>query len=549
MKIISKKFFSLFIATVILILTVSNSYNLSNNVNKVHAASIAAVPAVEYGGIALWKIIAGVLASCGVYEVYENSADIKEALNNYFSYESMKNGLIADADTVIQVYDQITGREYDCYWSDKIFDFDSQLNDEVQGALEKYKTAEERAQAFRDGLLSSEAFLLLDDYVFTPTKELYNSVCDWVEALINGETTCEIDGKSLINTDSLSMHWNGEYERDKNGYILYKGSCYGTLSGVQVPFQFRGTISTVPRCAIALIDNKLSFYTMTGGSFHISGFTSCEYFNKTTSKWVVYFPTVINGAYNVSVNIPVFSDLKSCENYLRYNILDNCVNYVSSKNWDDLIIDNDDLPFFGETDMVRNVARARDFGTIGGTVAGFNDWAEDIPSVYTGILDRILEGIYEKDDVITYDDAWADAIDKAVDIPKDSVIDNIIDSEISDSLINAHDKVNSDTNSGSEEGEGENNPDNSTNPKFTANLSKLFPFCIPFDLIHLIKVLKAEPKAPCFEIPINSKMFNINYTIVIDLKIFNSVASIFRLCEKILFILSLILITRNLIRG
>lgn len=81
------------------------------------------------------------------------------------------------------------------------------------------------------------------------------------------------------------------------------------------------------------------------------------------------------------------------------------------------------------------------------------------------------------------------------------------------------------------------------------DLHEFFPFCVPFDMVRLIKVLYAEPKAPCFEGAIKYDKLNINVPIKIDLSGFNDVAKVFRLCETILFILGLILITRNLIRG
>lgn len=81
------------------------------------------------------------------------------------------------------------------------------------------------------------------------------------------------------------------------------------------------------------------------------------------------------------------------------------------------------------------------------------------------------------------------------------------------------------------------------------DLHEFFPFCVPFDMVRLIKVLQAEPKAPCFEGAIKYDKLNINVPIKIDMSGFNDVAKVFRLCETILFILGLILITRNLIRG
>lgn len=79
----------------------------------------------------------------------------------------------------------------------------------------------------------------------------------------------------------------------------------------------------------------------------------------------------------------------------------------------------------------------------------------------------------------------------------------------------------------------------------------LFPFCIPFDLIDALEVLDAEPVAPAIDVPIpymtekGMKM----HTIKIDLSEYDSIALLLRRMELLLFIVGLILLTRNIIRG
>lgn len=76
----------------------------------------------------------------------------------------------------------------------------------------------------------------------------------------------------------------------------------------------------------------------------------------------------------------------------------------------------------------------------------------------------------------------------------------------------------------------------------------VFPFCIPFDMIDLYKVLIAEPKAPYWEIPLKVDAIGFEYTFIIDFKQFETLAEIFRLCETIGFILGLALITGKVIK-
>lgn len=95
--------------------------------------------------------------------------------------------------------------------------------------------------------------------------------------------------------------------------------------------------------------------------------------------------------------------------------------------------------------------------------------------------------------------------------------------------------------------------ENISNTAYTFDIKEFFPFCIPFDLYNIISYLNAEPEAPKFDIPIPSYDRSGNLTmankITVDLSMFDSVALVFRVCIFIIFIIGLIIITRNLIRG
>ena len=81
-----------------------------------------------------------------------------------------------------------------------------------------------------------------------------------------------------------------------------------------------------------------------------------------------------------------------------------------------------------------------------------------------------------------------------------------------------------------------------------ADWKTLFPFCVPFDLIEFLGVLNAEPEVPVirwrFYVP-----WVVDYEIEIDLSVFDGVAQIMRTMELLAFCISLILLTRNIIRG
>ncbi len=86
-------------------------------------------------------------------------------------------------------------------------------------------------------------------------------------------------------------------------------------------------------------------------------------------------------------------------------------------------------------------------------------------------------------------------------------------------------------------------------PKFQFNLKDYFPFCIPFDLIDFIGVLNAAPEAPSFEWRFKVDSIGLDYTMEVDFSEFDEAAQIFRTMMLLLFVIGLIMATRDLIRG
>lgn len=83
---------------------------------------------------------------------------------------------------------------------------------------------------------------------------------------------------------------------------------------------------------------------------------------------------------------------------------------------------------------------------------------------------------------------------------------------------------------------------------YKRDLKLLFPFCIPFDFIHLIQALKAEPETPKFEIPVKLDFVDVDTSIVIDLAWMDPIMKIWRLGELGLFIVMLMKSTSKMIR-
>ena len=84
----------------------------------------------------------------------------------------------------------------------------------------------------------------------------------------------------------------------------------------------------------------------------------------------------------------------------------------------------------------------------------------------------------------------------------------------------------------------------------TPGLQDVFPFCIPFDVASLFGSFGTiEREAPKITFPLVSQLFGIDEEIVLDLAMFDTVATILRTVELIGFALGLAFVTRYLIGG
>lgn len=97
------------------------------------------------------------------------------------------------------------------------------------------------------------------------------------------------------------------------------------------------------------------------------------------------------------------------------------------------------------------------------------------------------------------------------------------------------------TTPGTETGEG------TEGEAYKRDLQLIFPFCIPFDFIHFIKALSADPVAPCFKIPIKLDSLGIDMVLELDLAWMDPVMEIFRLGELGCFVIMLMAATKKMI--
>lgn len=80
-----------------------------------------------------------------------------------------------------------------------------------------------------------------------------------------------------------------------------------------------------------------------------------------------------------------------------------------------------------------------------------------------------------------------------------------------------------------------------------SGLKDKFPFSIPFDLIHFVEVLNAQPETPEFDWVIDLRIYQ--WHIDADLHQFDNLAGIVRNVEFIGFCITLVMITRRMIKG
>lgn len=83
---------------------------------------------------------------------------------------------------------------------------------------------------------------------------------------------------------------------------------------------------------------------------------------------------------------------------------------------------------------------------------------------------------------------------------------------------------------------------------YKVDLRGIFPFCIPFDFVALLNVLDTDPVAPRFDFPVVIPALNYQDSVVLDMSMFDDVAKVIRICEKVSFVIFLMFATSKVIR-
>lgn len=253
---------------------------------------------------------------------------------------------------------------------------------------------------------------------------------------------------------------------------------------------------------------------------------------------------------SMSTNMPIFTDGAKRDAFLRTGEgYENALNYLKQYRLADWLQDNwdgelfDPLTGLSYLNDLANMAKHQGLNAIG------NDPSlDDMKQHLRDIIANLKPG---------YDPVTDPSVDPALDpiCYPDTIPTPVIDPTADVVLQPAKDPTPSPN----------PDPSPSTSPKPTTqptpspgeidsaqpvvDLSKFFPFCIPFDLIHLVQALDADPVAPKWTLKLEPPQFPVEWEVTLDLSQFESLAKIFRTGETLLFVVGLILITRGIIKG
>lgn len=358
---------------------------------------------------------------------------------------------------------------------------------------------------------------------------------------INGEESIytPLEQYAFTNFDDI---------KNENGNYFISANCSFVDSLGYVTYQY----SLESNKPIVLCDYVFRYFDGTFDAVDLNYIFTRPSTGETSSghSWSLYCEGRNSESY--SANIPIFSSVEDAKSAYANNDFSKALNYEKNyrigdwlqDDWSGELLD----PYTGLNALgdMYNIARHQGLNALGNEIdfSQFTDFIRD----YFGNLDSAnLPEVDPNLSPINYpvSDKFPEY---SFDPENNPALKPVTDPGTAPGTGIDPDNPDKDTPDDPSDG-GSSGGSSSESGPFVADLSKFFPFCIPFDLIHLFSVLEAEPETPRWEIPFKIPAYGVDETIVIDLSAFDGVAKIVRLCETILFIFSLILATRGLIKG
>ena len=532
----TKKIFIQTIAMTLCVITLSLSvgskFCFYDNISKAHAADPFTI---TMGSLALEEIIMGIaIAVLGADVAYQYRDEILDA---YKEFSKNGNNLYA-GQNLFEVYSN--GERSVRTW------------DEYEEILKGIgSTASETFDDYKDKF---------NNVYVRPAKEYLQYVADFYTDLFTGSPVvgdaAYIDGlaeylkQEYFDSSIIDKMLSGETYEVKVSALSSIGKCYkcgnsGTL------------IMTLPTQAIGL--HCLNFIREDSSgvyyyhAYYDKGIRSdnTTIITKTCHGETYTSGNTTFGGKSVYSNLPVFRNIDIANEFLKTGEgFENALNYKTALdaiavtgddiptvgNWEELWerLKNPDLPWWFCDPDALGLSNASDLPWF--DVAGLHDWANDIPGIKDGIIDT------------NPDIPWTDVWDKVIDVP--DVVIPAIDFPYVDVDDPAKPKPTVEpTVKPTTEPLPTTKPGEIDSAQPVVDLSKFFPFCIPFDLIHLVQALDADPVAPKWTLKLEPPQFPVEWEVTLDLSQFESLAKIFRTGETLLFVVGLILITRGIIKG
>lgn len=345
------------------------------------------------------------------------------------------------------------------------------------------------------------------------------------KGLFSKVSTMLVGGGLLVFMGSfVKSLWNGEVEGlNKNDYLNLPEYCFdGYQQDENLNYILKGVLTQVNVDDVYRYDidgtvkDKIVAYLSPSGSIQfineMGGYNIPYIYNRIVNGNIVYTGSVNYGAnFMISegmyrLNIPVFENEVSAQNFFKFGSLAGLLNGVP-------------YDFPGLADSVpETLSPLTGIAFSPGQMPKINQSLSTAAKTQTETsMDTALNNQMYQD---TINDAATQNAPSPVPQPSPDILDTDIETETGSASAN----------------------------KYKRDLRMIFPFCLPFDLVHFLQALKAEPEAPCFEIPFVVPALNIDMKVKLDLSFLDPVMKIFRLGELGFFIISLIIGTRKMIK-
>ena len=341
---------------------------------------------------------------------------------------------------------------------------------------------------------------------------LVSAMAGFFDDLYNGK----IDGISAVDYFS-DLGFSGELSRNSDGKYVVSGAINAIVTVDQDPALSRYVLIDsigydYPIAAVIINDNtSISFFRYYNGNFDI---TFCNSFyslydnnglivDSSNNKLVRSISCRPGSSIQYSLNIPVFSTQEQAKSFFKSGDLTGLLNGEAY-----------DFPDLA-TSTAERLQPLTGYEFAPGRLPGIN------AALSTAAAALPEPGLDPAENTEAYKNALNAALTAA--LPKPAP-------------------------------EPEPEPDPSPDPgtdgegeSYKRDLRLIFPFCIPFDFIHFIQALSADPVAPCFRIPIKLDSLGIDMVLELDLAWMDPVMEIFRLGELGCFVIMLMASTKKMI--